>query len=629
MLVRSDLFVMFFRFFRRVVLVEQGIDQVHAAEMDGDGAGIGIKFSPFPEIFHHQLGVGIPGQTEEGVGAFLRQFTAFDGGKTRLDLFRRALDRMCFFLFQTPLEPFQRGDDGEICRCLERIGFGKGGQIDFFQMVESLCQYGFCHIAEISRGVCFCAGAADRNGTGRVAVRYPAQIHFLLQYIKIIFQLEFFALKDGFSRKNDLVLINVSIAGKFDPQRDFILHNDFRDDHIEGAVVGVCCRDIFPHGKHFFPFHNVGIDAPCVAVVHPEFDVQFLHVGGIQFMDRTGWDLHLKLEDPVLFPGGKLDLIDRCGDFGTLVERGDFQFPGAVDAELEVAPVSEVQFFRGNGKFQLVGRLFGFVPDLPSEQKRLSGFIPDDPERDGCVPHSFVSQRIRGKPFSRNASEGDPLPIGKVRIYLDVFHAPDLITGEGAGSQQDRHRQQKLFQHILSFWFSVPLWIHGGVPEPYNSSLLFQQFRQQSVTTGGDILPGCLEVAGVPGIRHFFAGAAGIFQQEMDLSFRVAAADCFHVADIGAVHADEQIKAVVIAPVHLPCCLARAGNAVFRQFPSGSVMDRVPDLFGAGGGRLDLKQRFHARLSNKMFHHELRHGTAADISVAYEQDPVHVFFSFI
>ena len=58
-------------------------------------------------------------------------------------------------------------------------------------------------------------------------------------------------------------------------------------------------------------------------------------------------------------------------------------------------------------------------------------------------------------------------------------------------------------------------------------------------------------------------------------------------------------------------------------------MDRITDFLGTGGGRFDLKQCIRTCLSNKMFHHELRHGTAADISVAYEQDPVHVFFSFI
>ena len=83
-------------------------------------------------------------------------------------------------------------------------------------------------------------------------------------------------------------------------------------------------------------------------------------------------------------------------------------------------------------------------------------------------------------------------------------------------------------------------------------------FTQQPLTPRQHILPGCLEIAGVPRVGYI-AGVVCVVHQEAQLSGRVAAADAVHVAEVCAVHADQQVVFLVIGIGELPCRMTIAG----------------------------------------------------------------------
>ena len=63
----------------------------------------------------------------------------------------------------------------------------------------------------------------------------------------------------------------------------------------------------------------------------------------------------------------------------------------------------------------------------------------------------------------------------------------------------------------------------------------------QGGAAGGHIAPGGVEVAGVPGVGHFLAGAVRVVQEQAELVLWVSAGDALHVSDVGVIHADDQI----------------------------------------------------------------------------------------
>ena len=102
----------------------------------------------------------------------------------------------------------------------------------------------------------------------------------------------------------------------------------------------------------------------------------------------------------------------------------------------------------------------------------------------------------------------------------------------------------------------------------------------------------------------------------MDFARRVAAADAGHIADVGAVHPDEQVVFVVVRPRHLPRRVRPADHAVRRQLPPRGWVDRVAELLGACRRRVNDEPLPCPGLSGHILHHKLRHRTAADVAVA-------------
>ena len=77
----------------------------------------------------------------------------------------------------------------------------------------------------------------------------------------------------------------------------------------------------------------------------------------------------------------------------------------------------------------------------------------------------------------------------------------------------------------------------------------------------------------------------------MHLSRRIAAENTEHIADVGAVHADEQIVFVIVALFQLHRALAATRQPMSFKFGFRRRIDRianaVTNLFRACGGRSD------------------------------------------
>ena len=113
-------------------------------------------------------------------------------------------------------------------------------------------------------------------------------------------------------------------------------------------------------------------------------------------------------------------------------------------------------------------------------------------------------------------------------------------------------------------------------------------FTQQPLTPRQHILPGGLEIAGVPRVGHI-AGVVGVIHQEVQLAGKVAAADAVNIPQVCAVHADQQIVLVVVLIGKLPRCVAVAGYPMLRQLAPRRRIDRIADLLPAGGRRFDME----------------------------------------
>ena len=141
------------------------------------------------------------------------------------------------------------------------------------------------------------------------------------------------------------------------------------------------------------------------------------------------------------------------------------------------------------------------------------------------------------------------------------------------------------------------------------------QFFQQGCAAGRHVVPGGLEIPGVPGVGHVPADAR-VIQQQTDFPVGITAEEALHIPQVGAVHADEQVIPAIIGPGQLPGRLAGAGNAVLGQNPPRRRIDRVPQLLSAGSGGRNLKRSLQSGFCYQILHHKLGHRASANIAVA-------------
>ena len=151
---------------------------------------------------------------------------------------------------------------------------------------------------------------------------------------------------------------------------------------------------------------------------------------------------------------------------------------------------------------------------------------------------------------------------------------------------------------------------------------------QKTAAAFRNVPPGGRKITRVPRVGHV-AGAGGVVEQAVDFARRVAAADAGHIADVGAVHPDEQVVFVVVRPRHLPRRVRPADHAVRRQLPLRGWVDRVAELLGACRRRVNDEPLPCPGFSGHILHHKLRHRTAADVAVADKQYFYHILIIFL
>lgn len=136
---------------------------------------------------------------------------------------------------------------------------------------------------------------------------------------------------------------------------------------------------------------------------------------------------------------------------------------------------------------------------------------------------------------------------------------------------------------------------------------------------------GGFKVAGVPGVGNV-TGVVGQVQQAAHLALRVAAQNAQHVAHVGAVHAQEQVVLAVVLRRELDGPLARRVDAVPGENPPGAGMDAVANLLPAGGGGGHGELRPSPLFFRQISEEELRHGGAADVTVANKKYFYHLVY---
>ena len=122
----------------------------------------------------------------------------------------------------------------------------------------------------------------------------------------------------------------------------------------------------------------------------------------------------------------------------------------------------------------------------------------------------------------------------------------------------------------------------------FSAGSVAQDLVQQSSAAEVDVVPGGLEVTGVPGVRDVAIDAC-VFEQEAHLLLVVFPDDAVAPAAIHLVHEDDVVVVFVLLPGHLVGVVPFTGNAVFVQHTLRRRVDRVADLLCGNSRRSDLE----------------------------------------
>lgn len=100
------------------------------------------------------------------------------------------------------------------------------------------------------------------------------------------------------------------------------------------------------------------------------------------------------------------------------------------------------------------------------------------------------------------------------------------------------------------------------------------------------------EITAVPGVCDADRGTVGM-TEGLDFSFGIASEYPLHVAEIGVIHSDQQIIALVIRFPELRGSVRVTGDMMLLQFRPGRRIDRISDttddFLGARRRRRDMK----------------------------------------
>ena len=143
---------------------------------------------------------------------------------------------------------------------------------------------------------------------------------------------------------------------------------------------------------------------------------------------------------------------------------------------------------------------------------------------------------------------------------------------------------------------------------------------QHRFTRRQEILEGGFEVAGVPWIGYV-ATDAGIGHHEVNLSLRVVGDDAPDEPQVGGVHADDAVEAVIIGLGNLAgAFVGIEPHAVLAQAAPGRRINGVADLLRGDRCRLNMELAVPPLSFHQGLEDELCHSAPADISMTDEQD---------
>ena len=112
-----------------------------------------------------------------------------------------------------------------------------------------------------------------------------------------------------------------------------------------------------------------------------------------------------------------------------------------------------------------------------------------------------------------------------------------------------------------------------NIPARQGKPRLTGQALQKRAAAEDDVVPAGIEVARVPGVGNV-APERGEVQQTQQLVFGIASKKAFHAADVGAVHADDEVPVAVLGAPELPRRLARWIEPMFQQQPPHRRINR-------------------------------------------------------
>ena len=90
------------------------------------------------------------------------------------------------------------------------------------------------------------------------------------------------------------------------------------------------------------------------------------------------------------------------------------------------------------------------------------------------------------------------------------------------------------------------------------------------------------------------------------------------IAAVAAVHIVDVIIVFQILAGDLTGPVIAAGHIMLQKFSAGRRIDTATDLFPAGCAGINLKPVSNTGLRGHIFQYKLRHGTSANIAMAYE-----------
>ena len=94
------------------------------------------------------------------------------------------------------------------------------------------------------------------------------------------------------------------------------------------------------------------------------------------------------------------------------------------------------------------------------------------------------------------------------------------------------------------------------------------KLMEESGTTGGNILPGGIEIACVPRVCHVVR-VVGMIHQQRYLVLGIGTDDALDAAQVGVIHGDDKVVIVVVGTRHLAGGFSLATDAIFGQLAAG------------------------------------------------------------